>query len=75
VISEQFAFLWTTPGTRYVIVQLGDSERDRVIWDKQLHGVYLIDDDELHRIAIRQMEENGVPVLSDIPDLPPEVNQ
>jgi hypothetical protein len=67
VIAEEFTYLWTDPGTRYVVVRLGEKRADRVIWDRQLHGVLVIEDDDTHRAVLDHMEQNGVPVLDGIP--------
>jgi hypothetical protein len=66
-VSEEYGFLWEDPGARYVLIQLRENSANAVIWDKELHGIMLIEDDEEYQAVVSLMKQHGVPVMTTMP--------
>jgi hypothetical protein len=67
-MTNDYSYLWATPGVRYVLVRVEGASGSRLlIWDKEQRGVLLIDDDNLHEAVTQRMLNEGVPVERNVP--------
>jgi hypothetical protein len=65
-LIDEYAYLWSDPGRRYVLVRLETADAP-LIWDEELRSVVVIEDEEARRQVTQQMKRAGVPVHNDLP--------
>jgi hypothetical protein len=67
---NQHAFLWTTPGDRYVLLKLPPGGEggllDFAIYDREDKGVIVIENDCVYAEVVQTMIDRGATILTNI---------
>jgi len=68
VSVEDFKELWESPGSGYVLIQIGEpDENNYIVFNVKTRVAELIDDDEISVQVIEKMKEVGCPILTALP--------
>ncbi|MEU8265486.1 hypothetical protein AB0C02_33445 [Micromonospora sp. NPDC048999] len=65
---EEFRDIWDAPLERYVLIRLGNSREQMIIFDPESRMAQIIEDDELALKVIDKMIERGFAILDHIPE-------
>ena len=65
---EEYRAIWDSPLDRFVLIRLGNSREQMIIFDLDSRTAQIIEDDELALKVIDKMIERGFAILDHIPE-------